>query len=608
MALRKYIIIDYINLATVFHLVQKHKSSNVIALFRPASKVIEGLLIKLLNIFDIRYQLDKMEFSKLPVNLYQEILVDTNNMVDKLMLLYENKPSSKTMRYFNYKLRNELFNLLWRPNSIFKYARKYNKVDGIYISIKTKRIFKNQYYKLLVDEKYKKITFCYNGIGGIDDTGYLFRRPPVSRKFRLLAYIFYIPLEFKNMHNDIYSLFFSHDKNTIQGWINGIKVGKYVDFTHKIVWPDRTIGQASDNLVFRRIYWKDLASYFLHVKNGLIRFSPLVSSIGFDIYSVLIKDWINLFLLRSFYKKNGVRIVYSNFDSDFTQLALAIATDNKKIVSFSAIWSLGNFPLEGMVTFQKFADRFFIWGKWHYSLLSSSNDKSSGYVITGYIGDIYLSKMRKDAILLRSKYKKNYNHIIALYDTSMFPDLFFNDDIANNLLRLVMRIAEQFNSLVILKTKFKSNLYHKIDGYYLNNLIIDCEKGSLVPALAADVVVGIGNSTPASLAAVYNKRVINFNPANSVWKYWKSTVAKDIVMVESLDAVRHELIKKLNMLDEPYININIDPFVDGKCQKRMAQYMCDVSNQLHKGKHNALTYADSNYIHRYGLDKIITNE
>jgi len=605
--MRKYIVIDYINLAIVFHLVRKNRGSNVVALFQPTSKLLENILTRVLSSFDIEYRLDKMKFENLSDNPYQNVLVETNKVVNKFMLLYENDKPSKTIDYFNYILRNKLFHLLWRSSSILEYIKIDNKIDEVYISIKARKEFLKRYFKFLSDQDCKIIIIFYNDIGKMNDTGYLFKRP-ASRKFRFLAYIFFIQVGFKKVYSKIDSLLFSHNRDTVQGWINGIEVGNFVDFTYKIVWPDKSIGKKSDNLPFRYIYWKDLYSYLLHLISGLIRFFPFYLSIGFDAYSALVRNWTDLFLLQSFYKKHRIKIIYSNFDSDFTQLALAVASDNKKIVSFSAIWSLGNYPLKGCVTFQKFADRFFIWGRWHYSLLSSSNDKSSGYVITGYIGDIYSHKMLKDAVILRKYHKKRYSNIIALYDTSVFHDLFFNNIIAENLLNTVAEVAEQSNSIIILKTKFRSGIYDKVISCYSNNIVVDCSKGSLIPALSADVVIGIENSTPVSLSALYNKRVINFNPSNTVWKYWKSTIAKDMTMVETLGGVRRELINKLKMLDKPYLNVNIDPFVDGKSQERMAQYICDVSNQLHKGKGSALAYADTNYIEKNGVDKIIYNE
>jgi hypothetical protein len=605
--MRKHIVIDYINLVAALHLVRKHRGSNVTALFCPSSIFKERFLIIILNIFNIRYQLDSMKFSKLSVDPYQEILVDTNNMVNKLILLNEVEASSKTMSCFNHKLRNVLFHLLWRPNSIFKYVKKYNKIDGIYISIKTKKIFLNQYYSLLPDDHYKKIVYFYKSSGKVDDAEY-WSRSYVSRKIRFLAYIFYIPLGFKSKYRKIDSLLFSHPIEFTQDSYNGLGVGKFLNFKYKIAWPDGTVGQESDSLTFRSIYWKDFVSYLLHLKNGLIKFYPFIFSIGFDVYIILVRYWVSLFLLRSFYQKHSVRVVYSNYDSDFTQLALAVASDDNKIVSFAAVWSIGNFPLEEVITLHKFADRLFIWGEWHYSLFTASKDKSSGYVITGYIGDIDLLKIQKNATLLRSKYKKNYNNIIALYDTSIFHDLFYNAEIANKLLKAVMKVAEQSNSLVILKTKFKSDFYSKTIRHYSNNLIVNCEKNSLEPALAADVVVGVENSTPSSLAALCNKRVVNFNPADSVWKHWKLNIGKDITMVESCEKLSVELLKKLKMIDEPYTNMSISAFLDGKSQKRMAQYMNDVSDKMHLEKIDALAYADINYIDKYGLDKIIINE
>ncbi len=605
--MRKHIVIDYINLITVLHLVQKNRGSNVTALFRPTSKILERLLIKVLNIFDIKYQLDRMEFGNLTNNPYQDIMVETSSMIDKLVLLYESGTPSKITDYFNFKLRNILFHLLWRPNTILSYIKKYNNIDEIYISIKARKEFLSQYQKILSDEDCKKITF-YSNIGTINDTEY-WRKPFASRKFRFLAYIFYIQIEFKRAYSKIDSLFFSHNRGTIQGWVNGIKVGKFVDFTYKIVWPDKSIGQKSDNLSFRRIYWKDIFGYFLHLKNGLTRFFPLIFSISFDAYSALVKNWVDLFLLQSFFERHSVKIVYSNFESDFTQLALAASSDNKKIVSFSAIWSLGNFPFKGVVTFQKFADRFFIWGDWHYDLLSSSNDKSSGYIVTGYIGDIYLTRMRKEVNILHAKHKNSFNKIIAFYDTTMAPDSFFNKVAARNILNTIVSVATENNSLVILKMKKDTyNVYSDIIQKYATHILIDHDSASLVPALSADVVIGIENSTPVVISAVHGKNVILFDSSRTIWQRW-NVLVHGITVVRSLYDLKCELVKSLTGVEKGnvYSTHAIDPFADGKAQYRMGNYMKYVFSVLSAGKSESLLRADARYKKRWGDDKILIN-
>jgi len=604
--MQNHIVIDHINLYTATHLALKHKGSRVTALFSPKSKLKEKFLINFLSFFNIKYNLDKLKFSNLEVDPYQEILVETNQVVSDLMLVYGFESHSNIMKCFNYKLRNILFNLLWRPTVIFRYVKKYNQVDGIYISSNARSIFLKHYLSLQADINLKKIVFFYKSSAKINDNSYLIKTD-FSKKTKFLAFLFLIPLKFKNSYRDINSLFFSHDKKTIKLWLNGLRVGNYVNFKFEIAWPNGSIGHSSEALKFRSIYWRDIKSYLFHLKDGLIKFYPFISSVSFNIFSILLRYWVSLFLIKFFYLNHNIRIVYSNYDSDFTQLALAVASDNSKIVSFAAIWSLGNFPDARVPTFHKFVDRFFIWGDWHSNILSSSKDQSLGYVISGYIGDIDFTIMQDSAALLRSKYKKNYLNIIALYDGSVFDDFFFNNEIANNLLTAIMKIAEINNSLVILKSKFNSNRYSKVLHQYSKNLIVDYNKGSLIPALAADVVIGVENSTPVILAALMNKRVINFNYANTVWDDWELNYASDITMVGSFESLQKQLIIKLSQEDKPYSNTKITPFLDGDSQKRMAGYMNDVSDKMYKGKMNALQDADSKYIYKYGLDKIIIN-
>jgi len=610
------IIVDYLNFGVVYYLIKHERKANVIALFRPHSRLKECILQYLVRLLGFNYQVNKLQFGAVSSNPYSRVFHTTQIMANKLAEPYFKNTFKKTDYFFDYKVRNQLFRLLWRSNSVVEYANciELFSVDKIYVTNPLNNKFKQKLAEMHNSKlKCQKVRF-YNAFGAMNDDGYAYTNnkslPGVLRLwlFAILS-VFkitsYITLRWKKTNNKCDILLFSHDEDTTTGWLNGIKMINSLKTECTVARPNGVIGAGADAFNLHKVYWKNTLKFYIHMLYGIHRFfwslkiSPLM-------YATLIQSWRDMFLLQCLYLELNVNAVYSNYESDFSQLALAIASDSNDIVSYAAIWSLGSFPSDLVCTSYKFADRSFIWGKWHYELFKASFDKSSGYIIAGYIGDIYMTEMAKNAQSMRAKIKKDFDYIIAFYDTSITKDLFYDEIGAVNMLKSILEIASETNSLVVLKTKKNSIIYDSLKLQYTDRLVFDYERASIVPALASDVVVGVCSSTLVCMAAVYGKPIVLFDPANVVWDKWKFEINN---MVDSL--CKMEFALRNSLLNTPDKKAEwtsqIDPLADGNAQIRMSNYIDDVNKNHSSGKVATLTLADSKYQQRWGADKVILN-
>jgi len=216
--------------------------------------------------------------------------------------------------------------------------------------------------------------------------------------------------------------------------------------------------------------------------------------------------------------------------------------------------------------------------------------------------------MRIKGGALRNKYSGLFEKFITVYDAPATKDSVYSNTTITEYIKAVMSIANEFNALVILKVKRMSALHTdllKLYGY--NRLVIDCEHGSISSAMISDAVVGLSNSTPASIAAVHGRNVITYNPSNNVWSRWES-LHHPYLMVGELSDLKMALSKLLlnGKSQSTFSTISIDPYGDGKAQYRIARYMQDIFKHLSFGKKFSLHHADNEYRRLWGNDKVLT--
>ena len=245
-------------------------------------------------------------------------------------------------------------------------------------------------------------------------------------------------------------------------------------------------------------------------------------------------------------------------------------------------------------------------GKWHHDLMCASFDKSSGHIIAGYVGDNYIPLMKNEGKKFREHQLNKYNKIITVFDSGASEDGHFPKDIYIDYVKAIKLIAEEFNALVILKIKNEDRYSEFNQSIHTGRLIIHREKGSLEAALNSDVVIGIVNSGMTSVIAAHGKEVMFYDPNELVWSHWETYVnacpiARTLTDFEA--TLRGQLSNNISRAI-PFAE-HIDPYIDGKSQNRMGNYIQNVFDNLYQGKNMAIYLSDNIYKKQWGDDKVI---
>ena len=464
-----------------------------------------------------------------------------------------------------------------------------------------------------IDTKFN--VHLYSSVGLINESKYAYRKTQlrfnalgvfISRFVYILNLIFYVSVVVKIPRKKINVLVFTHDREE-RKWLGINDLPAYINCSSEIVLPNQTIGENVNQLKVNMIQWWQLGNFYAHMFAGLFKFSWALK-LNFVFYTDLLKSWKYVFLLDNIYEELDVKIVISGgYESELARVAIAIASDKKDMISLDSTASLGEYPLEFSGSWHKFSDRFFLWGSWHYDLARACNDMSLGYIISGYIFDDRISIMQQKAVTFKNQYSDKYDNIITIFDTTIDNDHSFSGDIVLKLIELVIKIAKDFNALVVLKTKKGNSEYENfLKLYSEDEILVHYEKGSLVSALASDVIVGLSACTPAAIASGYKKNIVMFDPNKIVWTdFVKNSDFNPLIhSFDDLDK-RIRVLLSSNTYQKNFQNDRFDPFADGKSQLRIAQYINCLFNNLHLGKEEAIKCADSDYISEWGKDKVI---
>ncbi len=613
--INKVTIIDFLNIKSMYYILVNERKSNIVIMFHSQSKIIEFILKKVITIFSISVVFEKLDFGNIDSSVFNKVFKSTSDIVNQNTDINKFPNKTKIDKYFRYEFKSLLFRSLWRPISILVYTRKmyYNKVENIYLSLPYHIYINDEVVNIIKKDDIN--IHCYRSSCNINDNGYVFQ----FRKTKLsllgvhleaiivsLKHLLFISIR-KNIKSKSFDIIlFSHYKEREAGFQNGSKFLEMSKYNHCIVRGD-VIGTYSNENKFRirSLYYGNIFLYIAHYFAGIFNFFWVLKNYPL-LFIGLMNSWIDMYLLDKLFNEAKPKIVCSNYETYLSQVALALASDSKEISSFAAIWSLGYRPTDIIITNHKFVDRLFIWGDWHYELFSESNDHSSGYIVTGYIGDIFLTNMLKKAKVIEEQFRVKYSNIISVYDTTVADDLFFNNKFANSILEIVLNVAIDTNSVVVVKTKHGANVYSDLEKKYKNRLIFDYDKASLVPAFSADIVIGVQNSTLVSMASAYGKSSI-FLVDDFLWERWyRYSPHNYITELHDLD---HALRDTLSNPERKITDFEfVDPFCDGKAQERMSEYIDEVILNFSGEKKHALACADEKYMSHWGENTVIKSK
>ena len=555
-----------------------------------------------------------MKFASLSVNPYIDVYQLSEEVAEYLIKHLEIDKTTKLSRYILFKIRTMIFQSAWRVCAIVMYTQqsKLLSPDVIYCSTRMSKLFNGHLSKILYKRFNESKIVIYTNFGMINDQNYLYREIKNRVKYigrllnnvlSILVVFSFVPIRFKRYKDKVDAVLFSHDQKRLSGWLNGVTFAKNISCKHWIVLPDGRACVQSKCVRFLTLHYSKILHFYCELTWGLLKYS-CVRKLGMHYYATIIREWKNYVLLKSTINELGVYIIYSDHESDVSQLACAMAADSDSIISFAAGWSYGYFPAVNVAAYHKFVDRFFVWGGAQMELIRASGDESSGYIVSGYIGDVFLEKMKAVAIVIRRELLKKYNYIIAVYDTTVAHDLFFNETEAKEFLNTILLSAKKTNSAVILKTKKNPECYSGLVKKAGDMLLLEHEQGTLIPALAADVAVGVATSSPVMVSAVYNKNVVLYDSAYIVWDEFKENLSKSI-FCHTLPELEKSICNSLDNVNNDAFEW-VDPFGDACAQKRYGEYICDVVSMLPYGKIKALHLADENYSVKWGGGKVFS--
>lgn len=612
--MKRNIIIDYINVSSFVKLIVNERGSNVISLFRPHSKIIEFFLIKILGLFGIEYSLKKIILDRYSDTMPEKIFDRTEAIELSLSNDYIYNSDSKINDAFNFRIKNWFFCSLWRQVFIIDYVQRLNiNVDAIYIAsqVSNKLLLKSHFYQSELNKGHL-IHYKTSSLMADEDYAYSKIRPKikyVGTKISSLLVFFYsflfVRFTRKTSITPIDLLIFGH--NDAYKWLSLDEIIDNSSFNSKVIYPNGIAGAGKDKFHIRSIYWRDIFLFYSHMFSGVLRFY-WAAKISIDLYSDLLSRWKYIYILQSLFTKYEVKIILSSHEAPISQMALAVAADNSKIVSLDSVWSIGFRPTEIAYTQNSQSDRYFLWGSWHHDLMMKSNDKSRGHIVAGYIGDAYIPLMKSSGKKFRDQQLNIFDRIITVFDSGSsedrVPEIIYFD-----YLKAIILIAEEFNALVVLKVKNTNRYSEFIKSLNTERLVLHFEKGSLATALNSDVVTGVVNASLASITAVYGRQVIFYDPNKMIWDKWYS-YKNSCLVVRSLPELQNFLRDHL-VNEAPKVVPSpkyIDPYGDGKAQFRMQNYIQNIFDNFHLGKNKAMDIADNMYKTQWGDDKLIIKE
>jgi hypothetical protein len=615
--MKKKVIIDFLNLASFIYLIINARNSSVIALFKSKSTKLEFILIKLLKLFKINYFFEEMKFANLPQNPISQVIEKNKEFTKLITNQFNLNSSSKINDFYNFSINSWIFHHVWRLVSINEYVQSYyQNVKIVYIAAPVnKNILNKQFRESNCLTNQHKIKFYY-GFGSINDDQYAYRsyEPQIKffgKKISSFIYLIYLllftPIKIRQKKDRTDALIFSHDQ-VVHKWLGVKKIQEYLNLKSNIIIQSELIDDNEKRLKIFTLHWSKVGNFYLHNLKGFFKFLWALK-LNINLFSSLIQSWRYIFFLENIFKELDVKIVFSGgIETSISRIAVALASDRKDIISFDSTSSLGEYPTEFSGSWHKFADRFFIWGSWHHHLSVASKDRSAGHIISGYIYDDRISKMKKKGVTFRKNYSNKFKKIITIFDTTIDNDHSFSGNIILRYIDTIVKVAIDLDALVVLKTKKNNTEYEALIKSYENDrMVIHDEYGSLVAALESDVVVGLSSSTPAAIASLYEKNVLMFEPTKIVWNKWNDD--HPFSMLHSLDELESNIRQLLIGLDyQKRFNVDkFDPFADGKSLYRIAKYIDCSFDNLHLGKNKALYFSDKQYVKEWGRDKVILN-
>jgi len=605
--------VDKLCLRVLIIFIVKKKLNTIICLQRRRKKFLDLLYSKILIIFGLNVHFEKItNTDKRYKNVFDciEVFLDSIKQDKEIYL------KTPLLCELDKQLCNYRFKKIWRLIVIHQYLQ--DKKAELPIEFICGMALNQKILDKLttfLNIKYKSVnTHLFTSYAVADESEYLYQNDDgCVKRIKQLCYIVFfliIPRRVSlRTQEEVDILFFSHDNSVYNETFNPTKFSQNIKEKILLVTPNLKLKELKDyNPVgFLSISIFSLARYFwlMSKKANLIFGIAQDSCEYFKGFKFLSDYCFNLIIIE----ERKVKVVYSLYESSFTQAVLLAAKVHKKTISISGVWSLGYFPSQLISTFNKCCDRYFIWGEWHHYIMSKSGDNSDAYIMTGYPGLEYSKDFKNKVKKLRSSLLERYANIITYYDTSIAEDLFLSEQRSIIILDKLINLARNSNSVLIFKTK--KNISKRsliLINSYSKHIVLDFKQSNLIPAFASDLCIGVLNSTLVAVSEAYGKNCCFINMDNIIDDKWIdiSTNNSNIFDINKIVNINH-IDDLLSSEIKSGISKKTDYFSDGNCARRISDYFnyLQVSQKLFNNKTNVLLNADNLFTEKYGIDSII---
>lgn len=326
---------------------------------------------------------------------------------------------------------------------------------------------------------------------------------------------------------------------------------------------------------------------------------------------------------ESLFRLQGTQVLWTMNEDDSDGWLAAMAAHRVGGVSLGTTWSQPALPAWNIQRNQN--DVYFVWGQRMGQIRLASDDPCYAYVIAGYPGDGQFAAARQQAHEYRQRLLQRQGcirTIASFFNAMPARDALFSPALLREFYQqLFAWLDEDPGNFLIIKAKRREtlcwdvNLQRAIDAYQqAGRLDVLQDLAAVYPALAADVVVGLGATLSLpSLAATLGCAVVLCDPHHLLQDH--PIGLPNVTVVSQTSAVRPAMAQIIaGARDgngpgrlEPRHGSVIDPFVDGQTARRYQQYIQDLLRSLDQGRTgvDAVEAANQRYQARWGAEHLL---
>jgi hypothetical protein len=319
----------------------------------------------------------------------------------------------------------------------------------------------------------------------------------------------------------------------------------------------------------------------------------------------LLENVKTVYFLKKLIAEQDIKVIYTCYEgAPIINILNILGYESDNVISLSSTWSLGMVP-QFVYQLYKSCDIFLPWGEWHKSLYIGCESPFKSMIMVGYIGDYAIETMKKNIDTAVNNLKKNGYKIVTVYDNKVSIDSYITQNHLDNFYRGVLQLLKEGSYAFVIKSKedFSNYVDKQIADdilSYRDRVIFNYEKVNLSPAFNSDFVYSFHRNTLGCLASIWGKRVILYDEGGFI--------SEDEFLNCSIINSVNELLTCVKQLDLNSLQIDrgssIDPFVDGRAQNRITEYVQLLLSSNENSKSSMIRSSNSIYKKRYGKDKV----